>query len=73
MALYKVDSDTADLTKVAGGTPQGYVYFDGDSVTTVNTTIYIDLANNEVKLKSLHSGAYFNVQWAILEYTKTTD
>lgn len=55
------------------GTPQGYVYFDGDSVTTVNTTIYIDLANNEVKLKSLHSGAYFNVQWAILEYTKTTD
>ena len=55
------------------GTPQGYVYFDGDPANGVSTTIYISLANNEVKVNNIHSPSYFNAQWVLLEYTKTTD
>lgn len=55
------------------GRPQGYIYFDGDPSNSINTTIYIDLANNEVKISDIHGGSYFNAKWVIFEYTKTTD
>jgi hypothetical protein len=53
---------------------QGYVYFDGEhEQNDVHTSIYISLANNEVKLKTLHGDPFFNARWVILEYTKVTD
>ena len=59
--------------QVYRGTPQGYIYFDGDPSGQINTTIYLNLTNNEVKISDVHSGSYFNAQWAIFEYTKTTN
>jgi hypothetical protein len=56
--------------QVYSETPQGYIYFEGESNNIYNTTIYISLANNEVKINSIHSGPYFNAQWVVLEYTK---